>query len=270
LLVAAGAVHLDLYLTGYASIPAIGPLFLVQVIAAACVAAAVLATGSRVAAGVGAMLAAGALGGYLWALWIGLFGFREVRTGSGVVAGMIEVGAFWALAVHALRPGAAPAGQPSHGTGLLDRTRARMPGAGRPVAAVSILAAALLGISVAATTPPAFGAAGTLLKVQRIGSTVVLTNSRGYTMYWFARDTATQSNCNGSCTEHWPPATGSSAAGPGVTGEVGTIIRSDGLTQTTYDGHPLYAYAGDSAPGQDNGNGLILDGGVWRQISPAS
>ena len=63
-------------------------------------------------------------------------------------------------------------------------------------------------------------------------------------------------------------------AGPGVTGTVGTITRSDGAIQATYDGHPLYTYLGDTAPGQARGNGLDAAGLVVAvtssQIPPAA
>ena len=51
-----------------------------------------------------------------------------------------------------------------------------------------------------------------------------------------------------------------------MTGKLGTITRSDGSTQATYNGHPLYTYVSDSAPGQDKGNGLNLSGGVWHVV----
>jgi hypothetical protein len=85
LLVATGAIHLDLYLTGYRSLPAIGWLFLLQVIAAFGLAAA------------GAGFALATLGGYLLSVWVGLFGFKEIRTTAGIVAGVAEVAAFAAL-----------------------------------------------------------------------------------------------------------------------------------------------------------------------------
>ena len=93
LLFAAGGIHLDLYLTGFRNIPTIGWLFLFQVIAAFALALAVLLTGSRLAAAAGAGFALATLGGYLLSIWFGLFGFKEVRTTAGIVAGVIEVAA---------------------------------------------------------------------------------------------------------------------------------------------------------------------------------
>jgi predicted lipoprotein with Yx(FWY)xxD motif len=106
-----------------------------------------------------------------------------------------------------------------------------------------------------------------VLKTTRIGGVLVLTNAKGFTLYWFAPDTATRSNCNGSCAAYWPPVTGSVSAGPGVTGRIGTIKRSDGSAQATYNGHPLYTYIADSAPGQANGNNLNLNGGLWHEVT---
>src|ERR1017187_2442816 len=93
-----------LYVTGYKSIPAIGWLFLLQVIAAFGLAAVVAVSGSRLAAAAGALFALSTLGGYLLSIWIGLFGFTEVRTTAGIVAGVIEVAAFAALAAAATLP----------------------------------------------------------------------------------------------------------------------------------------------------------------------
>jgi plastocyanin len=104
LLVATAAIHLDLYLTGYRQIPVIGWLFLLQCIAAFLLALAVLISRSRLAAAAGAGFALATLGGYLLSLWFGLFGFTEHRTTAGIVAGVIEVAAFAALAVVALLP----------------------------------------------------------------------------------------------------------------------------------------------------------------------
>ena len=130
LLVATGAIHLDLYLTGYRSIPTIGWLFLLQVIAAFGLGVVVLATGDWLAAAAGAGFALATLGGYLLSLWIGIFGFKEVRTTAGIVAGVMEVAAFAALA--ALGGSGGCARRPQVVSGLPGRRRAEPPPAGRP------------------------------------------------------------------------------------------------------------------------------------------
>jgi predicted lipoprotein with Yx(FWY)xxD motif len=101
----------------------------------------------------------------------------------------------------------------------------------------------------------------------KIGGVAVVTNSKGMTLYWFVPDTPTTSNCNGSCASIWPPVAGPVTAGAGVTGKLGTIKRSDGSTQATYDGHPLYTYVADTKPGEATGNGLNLSGGVWHEMT---
>jgi predicted lipoprotein with Yx(FWY)xxD motif len=191
-------------------------------------------------------------------LWVGLFGFQEVRTTSGIVAGVIEIAAFVTLASLA----AMPAG---HG-------RVNLPVAGpvaaASVAAVSVVALAVLAGSLAAAGAPAPATtADSSLRTMVIGGTTVLTNAKGFTLYWFAPDTATRSNCNGTCAAYWPPVTGPATAGAGVTGRLSAIKRADGSTQATYDGHPLYTYVGDSGPGQANGNRLNLNGGLWYEVT---
>jgi predicted lipoprotein with Yx(FWY)xxD motif len=109
-------------------------------------------------------------------------------------------------------------------------------------------------------------ASGTALKSATIKGMKVVTNAKGFTVYSFAPDTPTKSNCNGSCATYWPPVKGPATAGAGVTGKLGTITRSDGSAQATYNGHPLYTYVSDTAPGQDKGNGLNLSGGVWHVV----
>ena len=117
----------------------------------------------------------------------------------------------------------------------------------------------------AAGSPAA--ASGNMVLSRTINGTTVLTNAKGFTLYSFAPDTPTTSNCNGSCATYWPPVVGPVTAGPGVTGTLGTITRSNGTIQATYDGHPLYTYVADTAPGQDKGNGLNLSGGVWHDVT---
>jgi predicted lipoprotein with Yx(FWY)xxD motif len=108
---------------------------------------------------------------------------------------------------------------------------------------------------------------GSALKTTQISGVSVLTNGKGFTLYWFVPDTSTRSNCNGSCAQIWPPVTGPATAGAGVTGKLGTITRSDGSIQATYGGHPLYTYTADTAPGQANGNGINASGGVWHEVT---
>jgi predicted lipoprotein with Yx(FWY)xxD motif len=111
----------------------------------------------------------------------------------------------------------------------------------------------------------AVAAAGSL-KTAKIGGATVLTNAKGFTLYSFAPDTPTKSNCNGTCAQNWPPVQGPATAS-GVKGTFGTIKRSDGSTQATFDGHPLYTFVGDTAPGQAKGNGLNAAGGLWHEIT---
>src|ERR1700745_1510298 len=120
------------------------------------------------------------------------------------------------------------------------------------------------GTSGAPSSPASSGSA---LKTTQISGVTVLTSTKGFTLYWFAPDTSTKSNCNGSCAQIWPRVKGPATAGPGVTGKLGTITRSDGSTQATYDGHPLYTYTADTAPGQANGNGINANGGVWHEVT---
>jgi predicted lipoprotein with Yx(FWY)xxD motif len=114
------------------------------------------------------------------------------------------------------------------------------------------------------TSSPVATTAGSSLKTATIGGATVLTNAQGFTLYSFAPDTATKSNCNGTCAQNWPPVKGPATAS-GVSGTFSTIKRADGSTQATFDGHPLYTFAGDTAPGQNKGNGLNAAGGLWHE-----
>ena len=296
LLAVSAGIHLDLYLTGYQKIPTIGWLFLLQVIVGFMLTIAALVTRSRLAAAASAALALSTLGAYLLAVWIGLFGFKEIRTRAGLAAGLIEVAAFATLALaavtansgrHADAPARAPAGSSASvfaGTAAGSSASVFAGTAGRSghraraqramsmlvaaVSAVSVAALALLGVAVvsAGGSPVAAADVGATLKTVKIGGVDVLANSDGLTLYWFEPDTTTSSKCFGSCAIYWPPVSGSPAAGPGVTGKLGTIKRPGGGLQATYNGHPLYTYIGDRGPGQANGNDLDLNGGFWYDI----
>jgi len=252
LLVASAAIHLDLYLTGYRTIPTIGPLFLLQVIAAFVLAAAILVTGHWLAAAAGAGFAVSTLGGYLLSLWVGLFGFTEVRTAAGIVAGIIDVAAFATLAV------AATPGLPR----IRSLGRRVLPAVG----AASVVALALLVAAVATPKTQPVATGPDVLKARDVAGVNLLTNAAGLTLYWFAPDISGKSVCYGSCAAYWPPVTGTPSAGPGVTGKLGTTTRTGGGIQATYDGHPLYTYIGDNAPGQASGNNINLNGGLWHDL----
>ena len=263
LLIASGAIHLDLYVTGYNSIPTIGPLFLLQIIAAFLLAVVIPLTGHRLAYAAGAGFGLATLGGYLLTLKVGLFGFTEVRTTAGIVAAIIDVAIFAVLA----------AGMIS-GLGL---GRRLLPAVG----AVSAIALALTIAFVASPTTPAPVATGggsgsgggggaQTLDARTIGGKALLTDANGLTLYTFAPDKVNKSVCYGDCASYWPPVPGNMSAGPGVTGTIGTITRTDGTTQATYDGHPLYTYIGDHGPGTAAGNNINLNGGLWLDVPVSS
>jgi predicted lipoprotein with Yx(FWY)xxD motif len=276
LLIATAAIHLDLYLTGYRTIPTIGWLFLLQVIAAFALGLAVLAipgrlvAAGRLAAAAGAGFALATLAGYLLSVWIGLFGFTEVRTTAGIVAGVVEVAAFAVLAALALAPAPAngPADHPARFPARIPPAAARA--AGLTAAGLAVAALVLFGLVLAGASAPAPAATGTGtgtgLKTVTIGGTTILANAKGFTVYSFAPDTPASSKCYGSCAAYWPPVTGTPAAGQGLPGTVTTITRTGGSRQLTYNGHPLYTYIGDSAPGQARGNNLNLNGGLWHEV----
>jgi predicted lipoprotein with Yx(FWY)xxD motif len=157
-------------------------------------------------------------------------------------------------------------------TRLEARNRLRMLLALVAVAAAAAVLAACSSSATSSTngsgstsSSPAAATAGSL-KTATIGGVTVLTNAAGFTLYSFAPDTPTASHCNGTCAQNWPPVTGPASAA-GVTGTFGTIKRSDGSVQATFDGHPLYAFVGDTAPGQAKGNGLNALGGLWHEVT---
>jgi predicted lipoprotein with Yx(FWY)xxD motif len=144
------------------------------------------------------------------------------------------------------------------GTGSAAAAAASSPAPSSPAAATS------------AGSSSAGSSSGTALTAKTINGTKVLTNSAGFTLYWFVPDTPTTSKCTGSCATFWPPVTGPGTAGSGVTGKLSTITRSGGSLQVVYDGHPLYTYAGDTAPGQAKGNGINASGGVWHEMTASA
>ena len=131
--------------------------------------------------------------------------------------------------------------------------------------AAALVACSSSGAPSSASSSPAAATASTV-KTATIAGVTVLTSSKGFTLYSFAPDTPTTSKCTGTCAQNWPPVLGPVTAA-GVTGKFGTIKRADGSVQATFDGHPLYTFAGDTAPGQAKGNGLNVNGGLWHEIT---
>ena len=89
----------------------------------------------------------------------------------------------------------------------------------------------------------------------------ILTNAQGMTLYYFTPDTKTTAACTTGCIGTWPPllATGSITLTSTAPGQLTTATNANGI-QVQYNGHFLYTYAGDSAPGQTNGQGIA---GKW-------
>ncbi|HEX3317151.1 MAG TPA: hypothetical protein VHR88_03975 [Solirubrobacteraceae bacterium] len=118
--------------------------------------------------------------------------------------------------------------------------------------------------------PTSTGAATISVAGSGVGD--VLVDSQNRTLYLFMKDTTGKSTCAGPCVHSWPPvrSTGKPAAGSGAKASlIGTIHRSDGQPQVTYNGHPLYLYMGDNAPSATNGQGLKAFGGAWFVVSPS-
>ena len=113
-----------------------------------------------------------------------------------------------------------------------------------------------------AAAPPTSAAAGTTVKVGTTAKGPTLTDASGLTLYVFDKDTGGKSACSGTCAGTWPALTVTGTAKPdGLPSGLDTIARDDGAKQVTYNGHPLYHYAGDKGPGDTLGDGV---GGVWH------
>jgi predicted lipoprotein with Yx(FWY)xxD motif len=99
----------------------------------------------------------------------------------------------------------------------------------------------------------------------------ILVDGTGRTLYLFEADKRMASACIGLCAAAWPPliTTDQPIAGPGVSApKLGTTKRADGTSEVTYNGHPLYAFAGDGGPGQTTGQGSDEFGAEWYVLSP--
>jgi len=99
-------------------------------------------------------------------------------------------------------------------------------------------------------------------------SETILTNAQGMTLYYFVPDTATKAACTGTCAGIWPPllfaGTSSPASATPLPGTLSVVTDANGQ-QVEYNGHPLYTYSKDTAPGQTNGEGFK---GKWFVATP--
>lgn len=127
--------------------------------------------------------------------------------------------------------------------------------------------------STAATTTPASttGVSVTVKQASKLG-TILAAGSKKLTVYMFEGDKGASSSCSGACASVWPPVTtsgGPSASGAANSADLGTITRSDGTTQVTYKGHPLYFFAKDKDSGDAYGQGVKGFGADWYVIAPS-
>jgi predicted lipoprotein with Yx(FWY)xxD motif len=163
--------------------------------------------------------------------------------------------------------------------------RARLAAGAGSAFGVALLVAACStgssGTAAAGSSSPA-GASSSSAAAGGSGSTVITTvsssagtflaNSSGHAVYLWTKDSSGMSACSGACAGAWPPVTTTgtvTATGGAKSSDLGTITRSDGTKQVTYDGHPLYFFSGDSGPGMASGQGNDGFGAKWWLVSPS-
>ena len=155
---------------------------------------------------------------------------------------------------------------------MMMRTRLALAAFPAGLAALVALAGCGSGSNSATASPStAGGGMATIAMTKNPQLGPILTDSTGNTVYAFAKDSKGMSNCNGACASVWPPVTtsGKPTAGSGaLASKLGTTKRSDGSTQVTYGGRPLYTYTADSSPGDVTGNGINTYGGLWYAVQP--
>ncbi|MGZ4271547.1 MAG: COG4315 family predicted lipoprotein [Solirubrobacteraceae bacterium] len=135
------------------------------------------------------------------------------------------------------------------------------------VAAVAA-AAAVTAIAIASSGSSTSSSATIKLRSTSLGKIVV--DSKGHTLYLFEKDKRGKSACSGQCAKNWPPliVRGKPKAGSGLSAaRLGTTKRSDGRTQVTYGGHPLYTFIVDAGkPGSVKGEGIKAFGAEWYVV----
>jgi len=128
------------------------------------------------------------------------------------------------------------------------------------------------GASQSTASPTTMSGQPATVGIANSGLGQIVVDSQGRTLYLFQKDSGTTSAYTGACASAWPPlrANGQPTVGSGANASmVGTITRSDGNPQVTYNGHPLYRYVGDQKAGDTNGQGQTAFGGGWFVLSRA-
>jgi predicted lipoprotein with Yx(FWY)xxD motif len=140
-----------------------------------------------------------------------------------------------------------------------------------PLTALAVAACGGGGTATASPPRTSTGASATVgVANSRLGS--ILVDSTGRSLYLFKADVGTKSACAGACATAWPPlvSTGKPTAGTGLTAaKLGTVTRSDGNHQVTYNGHPLYLFIKDTKAGQTTGQGVTAFGAAWFALTPS-
>ena len=153
----------------------------------------------------------------------------------------------------------------------------------RGLAAIGMVAVALLVAACGSAAKSASTATGANASDVSSSRTLTVGTARGSAgtyligagdraIYLWVADGKNMSHCSGACASIWPPVTthASPHAGAGVhAGQLGTITRAGGVKQVTYDGQPLYYYAGDSHAGTTTGQGSDSFGAKWWLVSPS-
>src|SRR3954465_2586180 len=138
------------------------------------------------------------------------------------------------------------------------------------LAAAAIPVGALAAANSSSPTPSAAKAKAPALKLSKTGLGTIVVDGKGRTLYAFGHDLKNKSRCSGACAQNWPPAV--APAKPTVAkgmdrSKLKVIKRGDGSRQLSYNGHPLYRFALDSARGDTNGQNVTAFGGTWHVLS---
>lgn len=153
---------------------------------------------------------------------------------------------------------------------------ARLAAGAGGAAAVAVLAAACSSGGSPSSSPgagsTASGSGSTVITSASSSAGTILTDGSGRALYLWVADSKGKSVCSGACAGAWPPVMASgtvTASGSAKSSDLGSITRSDGSKQVTYNGHPLYYFVGDAGSGTASGQGSDQFGAKWWLVSPA-